>query len=187
MNVALDDLKPIVDLLLTNGVPLLANMLLPGVGGTVAAAVMPSLVQAFGLTPEASVSDLATAIQADPNAAAKLAVLQERHASQLDFSKSAVDANEEAIKLEPSFWGRLFVGGWRPAMGWVGVWAVIYQIVASATKLPLMPIEMFGTVLGLWTGLAGIRAVEAVKGVARSSLSVVHENAIAAAFAKKVK
>jgi len=175
MNIDLDDLKPLADIILVNGVPLLANLLLPGVGGSIASAVVPSIAAAFGLTPAASVTDLTTAIAADPAAAVKLAAVQDKHAELLNFAKDANDASQAALALEGSFGGRFFVGGWRPAMGWIGVAVVFYQGAASASHLPLLSIEMFGTILALWAGLAGIRGFEKVSGVARDS------------FAKKAK
>jgi hypothetical protein len=171
MNFDLDDLKPLADVLLINGVPLLANMFLPGIGGTIASAIVPSIASAFGLTSSASVSDLTTAIQADPNSAAKLAVIQAKHAELLDFAQKSITADQNALTLEPSFWGRMFVGGWRPAMGWIGVVIVSYQTFATLVKISLLPADMFSTILTLWAALAGVRTIETVAGTARTSLT----------------
>jgi hypothetical protein len=100
-----------------------------------------------------------------------VAAVQDAHSELLDFTQKAIDANQNAIALEPSFWGRLFVGGWRPAMGWAGVMTVIYQSFASVGKFPLLPLDMYMTTLGLWGGLAGVRTVETIKGVARTTLT----------------
>lgn len=169
----LEDLKPLADLLLESGVPLLANMLLPGIGGKIANTIVPEIAQAFGLSPGASVNDMTTAIQADPNAQAKLAVIESNHKELLSFAQDSLTANQSALTLEPTFMGRFFVGGWRPAMGWIGVLTAAYQVVASVAHFVLIPVETYGITLGVWAGLAGIRGVEKVHGVARSSMKTV--------------
>lgn len=181
MKLDLEPFKPLVGVLLEKGVPLLANAFLPGVGGAVAGIVMPSLVQAFGLSSDATPEIIAKAIQTDPDADAKLKQITEEHSELLDFAQKAIDANQAALAIEPSFWGRLYVGGWRPAMGWSGVFTATYQTVASVRGWALVPIDHFIGIMAVWTGLAGLRGVEFVKGVARTSLSSVAET-----VAKKV-
>lgn len=178
MAFSLEDLKPLADLLLEKGAPLLATALLGPIGGSIANAICPSLAQAFGLTTGASPTELAKAIQADPEADAKLKQVQEEHSELLDWAQKSLDANQAALNVEPSFLGRLYVGGWRPAMGWTGVWTAIYQTLASVRSWPLVPIDHFIGIMGIWSGLAGIRTVEFVKGVARTSLSTIAKKAV---------
>lgn len=171
MNFDLSELKPLADLLILKGAPMLATALLGPVGGTVASAVIPALASMFGLSPDAPPSEIASAVAKDDGAEDKIASVASAHSELLDWAKMAVDANQAALAAEPSFWGRLYVGGWRPAMGWTGVGTTVYQIVASIKGLALVPFDMFSLILALWAGLAGVRSVEMVKGVARTTLS----------------
>lgn len=169
MSFSLNELKPLADVVLEQGVPLLANIFLPGIGGTIASAIVPSIAAAFGLAPDASPADIAAAVQADPNAAAKLATVQEKHNELLDFAQKTLDANQAEVALEPTFLGRLFVGGWRPAMGWMGVFALAYQMLASLFRFTLLPTDIFAISLGAWTALAGVRGIEMVKGLSAAA------------------
>lgn len=170
MAIELDDLKPLADILLEKGAPILATAVLGPVGGNVAAAVLPKLAEAFNLDPRASAAEIVAAASNDSNASGKVAAVQDAHSELLDVAKAAQDANVSALSLEPSFVGRLYVGGWRPAMGWGGVIALLYQIVASVRGWTPISFDTFATIMSVWAALAGVRGVEMVKGVARMNL-----------------
>lgn len=80
----------------------------------------------------------------------------------------------------------LFVKGWRPAIGWIGVAALAYQFLAYPLLVwiwallqarawvpaglqppPMLDTEALWVVLSGMLGIAGLRSVEKVKGVAR--------------------
>lgn len=91
----------------------------------------------------------------------------------------------EVNKVEASS-SSLFVAGWRPAIGWIGAVALGYQfllyplLVWAWTLLqarglvpgnlqppPMLDTEALWVVLSGMLGIAGLRSVEKVKGVAR--------------------
>lgn len=80
----------------------------------------------------------------------------------------------------------LFVAGWRPAIGWIGVAALGYQFLAYPMLIwvwtllqalawvpaglqppPMLDTNALWVVLSGMLGIAGLRSVEKVKGVAR--------------------
>lgn len=80
----------------------------------------------------------------------------------------------------------LFVAGWRPAIGWIGALALAYQFVlypfltwgwaalqaagalpADLTPPPILDADALWVILTGMLGLAGLRSVEKVKGLAR--------------------
>ena len=80
----------------------------------------------------------------------------------------------------------LFVAGWRPAIGWVGATAMGYQFLAYPLLVwvwsllqarglvpaglqppPMLDTDALWVVLSGMLGIAGLRSVEKVKGVAR--------------------
>lgn len=80
----------------------------------------------------------------------------------------------------------LFVAGWRPAIGWIGavalgyqfllypllvwVWALLQargQVPNNLQPPPMLDTEALWVVLSGMLGIAGLRSVEKVKGVAR--------------------
>ncbi len=80
----------------------------------------------------------------------------------------------------------LFVAGWRPAIGWVGAVALGYQFLAYPLLVwawallqarglvpaglqppPMLDTDALWVVLSGMLGIAGLRSVEKVKGVAR--------------------
>ncbi|PPQ37058.1 hypothetical protein SAMN06265338_11523 [Rhodoblastus acidophilus] len=178
MSFNLDEFKPLASVLLQQGAPLLARALLGPFGGMIAGAVVPSLVEAFGLPADASPADIATAASKDDSAADKLAAIQAQHQDLLDWAQKAMDANQAALAAEPSFWGRLYVGGWRPAMGWLGVAVIGREVGYYAMLKGPLPFETLSLIVGLWCGLAGIRSVEMVRGVARTALATVAKRAV---------
>jgi hypothetical protein len=80
----------------------------------------------------------------------------------------------------------LFVAGWRPAIGWIGAVALGYQFLlypllvwawallqarglvpSNLQPPPMLDTEALWVVLSGMLGIAGLRSVEKVKGVAR--------------------
>lgn len=80
----------------------------------------------------------------------------------------------------------VFVAGWRPAIGWVGASALAYQFLlypllvwswhllqvtgwvpADLKPPPMLDTEALWVILSGMLGIAGMRSVEKVKGVAR--------------------
>lgn len=80
----------------------------------------------------------------------------------------------------------LFVAGWRPAIGWIGAVALMYQFVlypfllwawaamqgagwipANLTPPPVLDAEALWVILTGMLGIAGLRTVEKSKGVAQ--------------------
>ena len=80
----------------------------------------------------------------------------------------------------------VFVAGWRPAIGWVGATAMAYQFLlypvlvwswhllqatgwmpAELKPPPMLDTEALWVILSGMLGIAGMRSVEKVKGVAR--------------------
>lgn len=80
----------------------------------------------------------------------------------------------------------VFVAGWRPAIGWIGALAMAYQFIAypllvwgwawmqaagwisaAITPPPMLNADALWVILTGMLGIAGLRSVEKVKGVAR--------------------
>lgn len=74
----------------------------------------------------------------------------------------------------------LFVAGWRPAIGWIGAASMAYQFIAYPLLLwvlagwfpdvkppPMLDTDALWVVLTGMLGIAGMRSVEKVRGVAR--------------------
>lgn len=92
-----------------------------------------------------------------------------------------IDVNKEEAKH-----ASIFVAGWRPAIGWVGAAALGYQFLAYPMLVwcwslmqangwvpadlappPMLESEALWVILSGMLGIAGLRSVEKVKGVAR--------------------
>ena len=109
----------------------------------------------------------------------------ERARAEAEFNRQVLAAvvdegrdNRETNKVEAAHQS-VFVAGWRPAFGWVGVLAVAYQFLirpfwvwASAVWWPGAPIPpaldgyLWELVFGM-LGIGGLRTFEKVKGVSR--------------------
>jgi hypothetical protein len=176
------DLETLGGVLLTKGAPALANMLGGPIAGDIASILVPQLAQAFGLPADAPAPQVAAAVQADPNAADKLATFTEQNKFNLAVLQLQVDQNNTELKVDGPPWLKFFYGGWRPAMGWMcGPVLVLYCFVLVALdsfgllKVPPTPQGFFAWVimiiaLPLWAGLAGLRTYERTSGVALDSV-----------------
>lgn len=98
---------------------------------------------------------------------AKLADQEAARAHEQDMGQIEVDKVEAA---NPN----IFVAGWRPALGWGCVAALLYStIIAPAGGLTVPDLSFLETVLLGILGLGGtMRTIEKVKGVATEGVTV---------------
>lgn len=139
--------------------------------GAILAALIPSIVQVLGK------------VLPDPKAAsdAKLKLLelaQQGELAQLDADMKLAIGQLEINKAEAQS-GSLFIGGWRPAVGWVCVFGLAYQFlaypilawaganIAGWSAPPDLDMSTLITLLGGLLGLGGLRTVEKLSGVAK--------------------
>ena len=112
-------------------------------------------------------------------AAAKLKLLEMQQQGQFKeidtvvaLAKQQTDVNKVEA-ASPS----LFIGGWRPGVGWVCVFGLGYSFIgfpmlswaSTYYKIPPPPVADMGTLitmLGGMLGLGGLRTAEKIKGVA---------------------
>jgi hypothetical protein len=129
-----------------------------------------------------AVSSILERVLPNPRAAAdaKLKLLelaQKGELAQLDADVKTAIGQMEVNKAEAQT-GSLFIGGWRPAVGWVCVAGMAYQFigaplltwVSTANDLPAPPVLDMGdllTILAGMLGLGSLRTVEKFKGVAK--------------------
>lgn len=103
----------------------------------------------------------------------EISTLAERQAH--DIAKAQIEVNRSESQT-----GSLFIGGWRPSVGWVCVlgFGINFLVIPLAnmyltvTKSPLLipPLdvsEMLPVLLGM-LGLGGMRTIEKAKNVAKS-------------------
>lgn len=118
----------------------------------------------------------------DPSAAAdaKLKLLelaQKGELAQLDADMKLALGQIDVNKAEAQS-GSLFIGGWRPSVGWVCVLGLAYQFLAAPllgwvsaiNGLPAPPSLAMGDLLPMLAGMLGLgtmRTVEKMKGVAK--------------------
>ncbi len=111
-------------------------------------------------------------------AQAQLALLQAQQAGEFKEIDAAIALGEQQNKVNeveaasPSF----FRGGWRPAIGWVGAFALCYQFIlrpllvwaSTIRQLPVPPEldtkDLTAIITGM-LGLGGMRTIERVQGV----------------------
>lgn len=113
----------------------------------------------------------------DPNARAK--AKEDFEKELLQIVANADKQQAEINKVEAAH-ASLFVAGWRPFIGWIGGFAIMYAYIGHPflswgllvfdNTLPVLPtIEtdmIFQLILGM-LGMGGLRTFEKVKGVAR--------------------
>lgn len=139
--------------------------------GALLGALMPSILQVLGK------------VLPDPQAAAdaKLKLLemaQQGELAQMDADLRLALGQMDINRAEAQT-GSLFIGGWRPAAGWVCVLGLAYQFLVFpllawaganlAGWTPPPPLDM-GTLLMLLGGMLGLgklRTDEKMKGVAK--------------------
>ncbi len=113
---------------------------------------------------------------------------EERLRAEIDLKRLDVDVarGQMAVNRAEAQHNSLFVAGWRPAIGWVGAAAMAYQFLLSPLMVwgwsfmqaknwvppelkppPMLDTEALWVILSGMLGIAGMRSVEKVKGVAR--------------------
>ena len=98
---------------------------------------------------------------------------------ELEIRQATDLAQMEVYKAEAQHMS-LFVAGWRPAIGWIGAASMAYQFIAYPLLLwvlagwfpdvkppPMLDTDALWVVLTGMLGIAGMRSVEKVRGVAR--------------------
>ena len=95
----------------------------------------------------------------------EIATMSEKHALELSKGQMAVNATEAAHKS-------LFVAGWRPAIGWICGFALLYStilapIIGIWVAVPPVDNSLLTSVLMGMLGLGAMRTAEKVKGVQR--------------------
>lgn len=113
---------------------------------------------------------------------------KERLDAEIELRKidaGLLTAQAEVNKVEAAH-ASVFVAGWRPAIGWVGAAAMAYQFLlypllvwcwsllqakgwvpADLNPPPMLDTDALWVILSGMLGIAGMRSVEKVKGVAR--------------------
>lgn len=113
---------------------------------------------------------------------------EERLRAEIDLKRMDVDValGQMAVNQAEAQNSSVFVAGWRPAIGWVGASAMAYQFLlypllvwgwslmqakgwvpAELKPPPMLDTEALWVILSGMLGIAGMRSVEKVKGVAR--------------------
>ena len=95
----------------------------------------------------------------------ELATMAEKHAQELAKGQLEVNKTEAAHK-------RLFVAGWRPAIGWICGMALLYSTILAPVlgiwfTVPPVDSALLTSVLMGMLGLGAMRTVEKSKGVQR--------------------
>jgi|TARA_R110000803_G_scaffold34513_1_gene75286 hypothetical protein len=95
----------------------------------------------------------------------ELSTMAEKHAQELAKGQLEVNKAEAAHKS-------LFVAGWRPAIGWICGFALLYSTIISPIlgiwfTVPAVDSSLLTSVLMGMLGLGAMRTAEKVKGVQR--------------------
>ena len=95
----------------------------------------------------------------------EISTMAERHAQELAKGQLAVNKVEAAHKS-------LFVSGWRPAIGWICGFALMYSTILAPIlgiwfTVPPVDSSLLTSVLMGMLGLGAMRTVEKTKSVAR--------------------
>jgi hypothetical protein len=104
-------------------------------------------------------------------------IAQEMEIAALEADKAVMLGQVEINKIEAQS-PDLFRGGWRPAVGWVCVFALAYHFLIrtiapwivdtlgyTASPMPVIDMGSLLTLLGGLLGLGGFRTFEKVKGI----------------------
>jgi len=102
----------------------------------------------------------------DPNQRAEAEAALRTSLQGWDEQQNQVNANEAQN-------GNVFVSGWRPAIGWVGAFALAYRFLVLPSAvwyqtgiMPPADPAIMELVMGM-LGMAGLRTYEKIQGVAR--------------------
>lgn len=117
-------------------------------------------------------------------------VTTEKEKRELDLREKELDQRIDLVQVDvnktEAQHSSVFVAGWRPAIGWIGAAAMAYQfllyplllwgwtylqgtgwIPAELKPPPVLEADQLWVILSGMLGIAGLRSVEKVKGVAR--------------------
>lgn len=135
------------------------------------AALIPSILEVIGkVLPNPQAADEAKLKFLEIAQKGELAQLE----AEMQLALGQTKVNEEEAKS-----GSLFIGGWRPAVGWVCVLGLAYQFIAfpiltwtgaNLAGWTAPPDLDIGSLLTLLTGMLGLgtlRTAEKMKGVAK--------------------
>lgn len=113
---------------------------------------------------------------------------KERLSAEIEMRKldQTIDLGQIEVNKAEATNSSVFVAGWRPAIGWVGASAMAYQFLAYPMLVwgwallqakgwvaeglrppPMLDTDALWVILSGMLGIAGMRSVEKVKGVAR--------------------
>jgi hypothetical protein len=147
-------------ILIRLGAPILGTILRTELGGTAgeaSAQVIEALGRAFGVEPKPNA--IVSAIEADPEAQAKLiAVQNERSAEWLAYLTMATSQRNRMLEREEE---RPFSRDWRPAMSWMllVLWSwnsvVLPVFNAFGANIVNIPWEHLLGFSGLWLAIYG--------------------------------
>ena len=124
-----------------------------------------------GLTP---IIDKLVGLIPDPNARAQAAAAAK---SELLGALTTVNAGQLQVNLAEASSGSLFMGGWRPMIGWVCAFSLAYQYLgrpvataifdAMGWRLPYLPglDEHLWELMFLMLGMGGLRSLDKRNGV----------------------
>lgn len=96
---------------------------------------------------------------------------QEGELAKLDAHVKLLVGQMEVNKIEAAH-KSLFVAGWRPFIGWVCGFGLVYNVIVSPFidiwfDIPKVDVSALYPVLMGMLGIGGMRTVEKIKGVAR--------------------
>ena len=118
----------------------------------------------FDITGIGGITDvIKELIQLFPNAEQRAAA-----ANKIQDVESAIAAQQSATNTAEASNASIFVSGWRPACGWLCVFALGYAtVVAPVFKFPPGDVGTLVTILFGMLGLGGLRTFEKFKGIAK--------------------
>ena len=95
----------------------------------------------------------------------EIATMSEKHSQQALLAQLEINKAEAAT-------GSLFIGGWRPAIGWICALGLLYNtiivnIVGIWVEVPEIDTTLLVPVMMGMLGIGAMRTVEKVKGVSR--------------------
>ena len=116
-------------------------------------------------------------------------ITTDKEKRELDLREKEIDQKTDLAQIEvnkvEAASSSVFVAGWRPAIGWIGAAAMAYQFLAyplmmwgwtylqgvgwipkELTPPPVLDADQLWVILSGMLGIAGLRSVEKVKGVA---------------------
>lgn len=137
----------------------------------------------MNLNPIAGIVEAVGSVIGDLHTSDKERMQLELEGRKLDQAMDLAQMEVNQAEAANASW---FVAGWRPACGWVGAAAMAYQFLlypllvwgwtllqaqgwlpAGVKPPPMLDTDALWVVLSGMLGIAGLRSVEKVKGVAR--------------------